>query len=91
MITRTVSVTNCEVMCLSVSKAAVSTEHFKVTGAYDNAIDALNEVKRIYETDDFKPTAIVSMKVDEILYGLPEEKFIEIAEILPPRKVYEKE
>lgn len=88
MVTRTVNVTNCEVMALTISNASVSTDILKISGTFDNKEDALKAVKKQYETADYKPTAIISMTVSEILYGMPEDKFIELAEILPPRKIY---
>lgn len=88
MITRTVNVTYCEVMALTISTASVSTDTLEITGTFDAKEDALKAIKKQYETADYKPTAIISMAVSEILYGMPEDKFIELAEILPPRKVY---
>lgn len=88
MVTRTVNVTNCEVMALTISTASVSTDTLKISGTFDSKDDALKAIKKQYETADYKPTAIINMEVSEILYGMPEDKFIELAEILPPRKVY---
>lgn len=88
MVTRTVTVTNVEVMCLTVSSAEVSTRTFKISGNIVDKQDALKLVKKSHETDDFKPTAIISMSTEELLYGMPEEQFINLAEVLPPRKLY---
>ena len=85
MITRTVTVTEVEVMCLTVSTAKVSTMVYALSGEYDTTDLALKAIKSEYETDDFKPTAIVKMSSKEVLYGMPESKFIELAEVLPPR------
>lgn len=89
MITRTVNVTNCEVMGLTISTALPTTQTLKLSGTYENTAEALKAIKKQYETDDYKPAAVLSMTVDEILYGMEEAKFIELAEILPPRKVDE--
>ena len=88
MVTRTVNVTNCEVMALTISTASVSTDTLKVSGTFDSKDEALKAIKKQYETADYKPTAIINMEVSEILYGMPEDEFIKLAEILPPRKVY---
>ena len=77
-------------MCLIISTAAVTTDELEINGTFDSKEEALKKIKKQYETDDYKPTAIVNMTVSEILYGMPEEKFIQLAEILPPRKVYTK-
>ena len=88
MVTRTVNITICEVMAVTVSKAAVSTDTLRLSGIFTDTAVALKECKKLYETDDYKPTAIVNMTTEEVLYGMTEEMFIQMAEILPPRKVY---
>lgn len=87
-VTRTVNVTDCEVMCLTISTSTPSTEHFTVTGVFENNQSALKTLKKLHETDDFKLVTVLGMTTEEVLYGMPEEKFIEVAEKLPPRKVY---
>lgn len=88
MVTRTVNVTTCEVMGLTISQAAVSTIKVQLNGTYADKDSALKVVKRTHETEDYKPTAIVSMTTQEILYGMPEEEFIKLACVMPPRKDY---
>ena len=84
MVTRTVSVTTVTVMCVTVSTATVSTESYTLSGMLDNTA-ALSAVKKQYETDDFKPTAVIKSETSELLYGMPETEFIKLAKILPPR------
>ena len=88
MVTRTVNVTTCEVMGLTISQAAVSTIKVQLIGVYADKDTALKAIKKLYETDDYKPTAIISVSTEEILYGMPEEEFIKMATIMPPRKDY---
>ena len=90
MVTRTVKLTNCETMCVRVSTKQVENSSLVLTGYFENATDALKELKKAYETEDFKIVNITAITYDEILYGMPEQKFIELAEILPPRKDYTK-
>ena len=84
MVTRTVSVTTVDVMCVTVSTVTVSTQTYTLTGTLDNAA-ALSAVKKQYETDDFKPTAVIKSETSELLYGMPETDFIKLANVLPPR------
>lgn len=88
MVTRTVNVTTCEVMGLTISQAAVSTIKVQLNGTFGDKDTALKAIKKSYETDDYKPTAITSMVTQEILYGMPEEEFVKTARVLPPRKDY---
>ena len=87
MVTRTVNVTEAEVMCLTVSTAEVSTVKFKLSGNITESTEALKLVKKQHETKDFKPTAVLSLNTKEVLYGMTEEQFIKLAEVLPPRKL----
>ena len=84
MVTRTVSVTTVTVMCVTVSTATVSTQTYTLSGILDNAA-ALATVKKQYETDDFKPTAVTKSETSELLYGMPEAEFIKLAKVLPLR------
>ena len=88
MVTRTVSVTECKVMCLRISTAEVTTDTLILSGTYEHDRDVLKAIKKLYETEDYKPTAVIETTEHEILYGMTEAKFIELAEALPPRKVY---
>ena len=84
MVTRTVTMTKVTVMCVKVSTATVSTETYEFSGTYDNAT-ALTAVKAMYETDDFKPSAVLAIESKDVLYGIPETEFIKVAKVLPLR------
>ena len=84
MITRTVKTTAVEVMCVTVSTATVSTETYTLVGTYDT-IDALEAVKELHETEDFKPSAVLNMQTHENLYGMTESDFLKYSTLLPPR------
>ena len=84
MVTRTVKTTVVKVMCVTVSTATVSTETYTLVGTYDIP-DALETVKKLYETDDIKPSAVIDMRTYECLYGMTESDFLKHSTILPPR------
>ena len=87
MVTRTVVKTNCEIMCVNVESAEVIVKNFTVSGKYDNENDLLKTCKDLFETDNFKLVHISEFSEEEVLLGMPESKFIELAEVLPPRKI----
>lgn len=89
MVTRTVSMTICEVMMVDVTSATVSNGEVKMSGSYDTTDSALKAIKKAYETDAIKYVAVTSMRNEEVLYGMTEEEFIMYANVLPPRKVYD--
>ena len=86
MVTRTIEITTCEVMCMDVIKAEVITKTYDISGAFAND-ELLKAIKKLYETDTFKVVHVVSQATSELLYGMPESKFIELAQILPPRQI----
>ena len=85
MVTRTVSVSNVEVMCLDVTTAEVQVRHFKMNGEYTDFNTALKAVKKVHETDTFKCVSVMTITMEEVLYGMYELEFIRLAKVLPPR------
>ena len=87
MVTRTVTKTNCEIMCLNIDSAEVIVKNFTVSGKYDNENDLLKACQDLFETENFKLVHVSEFSEEEVLLGMPESKFIELAEVLPPRKI----
>lgn len=85
MVTRTVEVTVAEVMCLDVTTAEVTIQSFELSGKFASNDEILKAVKKVNETETFKPVAVQKTDVNEILYGMPEIEFIKLAKVLPPR------
>ena len=85
MVTRTVELSVCEVMCMNTKTAEVTICTFEIGGGLTDEKALLKAVKKLYETDTFKCVAISKVTQKEILYGMPESRFIELATILPPR------
>lgn len=84
MVTRTVELSVCEVMCMDTTTAEVKINTYEIGGLTDEKA-LLKAIKKLYETDTFKCVAISNVTAKEILYGMPESRFIELASILPPR------
>lgn len=85
MVTRTVTVSNVEVMCLDVVTADVRTMNYKMNGEFTDYAAAIKAVKKIHETDTFKCVSVLSITMEEVLYGMSELDFIRLAKVLPPR------
>lgn len=90
LITRTITVTTAEFMCVDVETANVEVVTAELTGKLDNET-ALKLYKSSVETDVFKVVACQSIYYTEQLYGMTEKEFISHAKILPPRKAMETE
>ena len=85
MVTRTVELSVCEVMCMDTVKAEVKVCSFEVGGGLSDEKALLKAIKKQYETDTLKCVTISKITTKEILYGMPESQFIALATILPPR------
>lgn len=84
MVTRTVEVNTYTVMTCDTETANVRNIDYAI-GAINDPIDAMKVLKKQHETETLKLVAIVDHKTETTLYGMPEEQFIQLAQILPPR------
>lgn len=85
MVTRTVELSVCEVMCMNTVTAEVEIHTYEIGGGLTEEKALLKAIRKLYETATFKCVAISKVTQREILYGMSESKFIELASILPPR------
>lgn len=85
MVTRTLTTTTVEIMCLNVNTAQVEVNQFKIMGAHAVKADMLKIAQKQYETDNIKLVNVQRYIVEETLYGMDEKTFMELAQVLPPR------
>lgn len=85
MVTRTVKVAVCEVMCLDTITATVSHMDYTVPGGVTAEKELLKYIQKSHDTATFKCVAITKVEHSDILYGMPEEVFIKLATVLPSR------
>ena len=85
MVTRTVVTTVAKILCVNTSTEETETKVIEVPRTYtdDNKL-----IKAVKETLDptLIPVKVILTETVETLYGMTEQKFIEMAEKLPPRK-----
>ena len=81
MVTRTVVGTNVKVMAIDTTTNKVETPTFTLGKVYEKGDEdkAHRAVKKAYETDTLKIASVVSLTKTETLYGLDENKFMELA------------
>ena len=82
MVTRTITSTKATVTVYNIEKDEIQTVEYKLPG--ELSTDAVIKVIE-KEHNEVRPLKVTEVTVQEELYGMPEEKFIELAEILPPR------
>lgn len=82
MVTRTITSTNVKALVYVIDKDEVQTLEYKLSGelSADGALKAITK-----EHTEVRPLKVTEVTVQEELYGMPEEKFLELAEILPSR------
>lgn len=86
MVTRTITRTEVNAMCLDVEKGEPINKDVTLARTFKDDEKLLKEVKKIAETDTIKVVHIVDKIEVEALYGMAEQEFIERATVLPPRK-----
>jgi hypothetical protein len=84
-VTRTIASTKVVVMCVNTETAVVENYEVTIAGVYSDDKKLMKAVTKEVETETSKPVSIISKEVIETLYGMDEQKFIEMAEVLPPR------
>lgn len=84
-VTRTIYSTKVIVMCVDTETATVNNYEVEIAGVYSDEKKLMKAVTEEVETATLKPVSIVSKEVVETLYGMDEQKFIEMAKVLPPR------
>ena len=82
MITRTITSTKAKATVYNIEKDEIQTLEYKLSGEL-SADDALKAITK--ENADVRPLKVDEVEFNEELYGMTEEKFLELAEILPPR------
>lgn len=84
-VTRTISSTKAVVMCVDTHTAVVENHEVTIAGVYSDDKKLMKAVFKAVETETTKPVSIISTEIIEKLYVMDERKFIEMAEVLPPR------
>lgn len=82
MVTRTITFTTAKVTVYDIASDEIKTVEYKLSGELSSDV-ALKIITK--EHEDVRPLKVNDVTVQEKLYGMSEEKFIELAEILPTR------
>lgn len=85
MVTRTIQTTKVNTLCLNIVEGKPFDKEITLPRTYKDDAAILKMVKKLVDTDTVKAVAIKSAEVQETLYGMTEQKFIELAQVLPPR------
>lgn len=79
-VTRTIVTTKARLKCYNIAEDCVEEKEVTLSGDL-----TFSDIEK-EEMDGFKILNVISTEKHETLYGMDEQKFIEAAEVLPPRK-----
>lgn len=82
MVTRTITFTTAKATVYDIASGEIKTAEYKLPGELSADV-ALEVIAKKYP--EVRPLKVTEVTVQEELYGMSEEKFIELAEILPAR------
>lgn len=82
MVTRTITSTKAKATVYVREKDEIQTVEYNLLGEL-----SLNQALKVIAMDhkEVRPLKVTEVEVQKELYGMPEEKFLELAEILPAR------
>ena len=82
MVTRTITFTTAKATVYDIASGEIKTVEYKLSGKLSSDV-ALKIITK--EHEEVRPLKVTEVTVQEELYGMSEEKFIELADILPSR------
>ena len=85
MVTRTLKATKAGVLCVNTETQTTSIVGVTLPRTYKCDEDALKVARTMLDTETIKAVRIMSREESETLYGMSEAKFMELADVLPPR------
>lgn len=85
-VTRTITTTKATIMCLNIESQSTLEIDVLLPRTFKNNEAILKAAKSKVETDTIKAVHVVKVEILETLYGMDESKFIDNAEVMPPRK-----
>ena len=83
MVTRTITMTTVEVMCVDVETKEVVNRQYQVSGSYVYQPDKLLKIVKLeHETPAFKIVDLQNSYEQEVVYGMEEADFIKYAQVI---------
>lgn len=84
-VTRTIQTTKCNVLCIDLVNEQPFTQEVILPRTYKDERSMMKKIKPIVENDNVKAIHVQNFTVESTLYGMTEEEFISVAQILPAR------
>lgn len=85
MVTRTIQTTKANVLCLNIVEGEPFNKVVTLPRTYKDENAMLKVISRMVDNDEVKAVHVVDSYVEETLYGMSEQRFIDLAQVMPPR------
>jgi len=85
MVTRTIVTTKANVLCVDVTTGETFFKGVTLSRTFKDEKKLMKAIEAVVNTATEKAVHVESTEEVETLYGVTEQKFIEIADVLPPR------
>ena len=85
MVTRTITTTVAEVLCLDIMTAEPFNQTVTLPRTYKDEKALMKQISKVVDCEQIKAVHIVSTQEVETLYGMTEQEFITLAKPMPPR------
>lgn len=86
MVTRTVTTTEVELLCLNIITAEPFNETAVIPGTYTSNEKILKVLRPVLDTKETKIVSVLRAEIKHTLYGMSESDFIKLAKVMPLRK-----
>lgn len=85
MVTRTIQITKANVLCLNIVEGEPFNKVVTLPRTYKDENAMLKVISKMVDNDEVKAVHVVDSYVEETLYGMSEQRFIDLAQVMPPR------
>ena len=85
MVTRTIQTTKANVLCLNIVDGEPFNKVVTIPHTYKDENAMLKVISKVVDNDEVKAVHVVDSYVEETLYGMSEQRFIDLAQVMPPR------
>lgn len=87
MVTRTIQTTKANVLCLNIVEGEPFNKVVTLPRTYKDENAMLKVISKMVDNDEVKAVHVVDSYVEETLYGMSEQRFIDLAQVMSPRNV----
>lgn len=84
MVTRTIQTTKANVLCLNIVDGEPFNKVVTLPRTYKDENAMLKVISKMVDNDEVKAVHVVDSYVEETLYGMSEQRFIDLAQVMPP-------